>query len=107
MQLLLFGALAVVWLMRTGIYPPEIRALNIDAEWTYRWLGPRLIRGIGGAVARVDSAVRGRVLAVVRKALRGAHRGHGPQGILARTWPTGSMILWVAILLAAFLVFYF
>ena len=107
MQLLLFGALAVVWLMRTGIYPPEIRALNIDAEWTYRWLGPRLIRGIGGAVARVDSAIRGRVLAVVRKTLRGAHRGHGPQGVLARTWPTGSMILWVAILLAAFLVFYF
>ena len=107
MQLLLFGALAVVWLMKRKMYPPEIRALNIDAEWTYRWLGPRLIRSVGGYVARVDSAVRGRVLGVVRGTLRGVQKGHGPQGILARTWPTGSMILWVAVLLAAFLVFYF
>ncbi len=107
MQLLLFGALAVVWLMKTKIYPPEIPALNIDAEWTYRWLGPRLIRGFGGAVARVDAAVRGWALGVVRGTLRGAHRSHGPQGILARTSPTGNMILWVAVLLAAFLVFYF
>jgi multicomponent Na+:H+ antiporter subunit D len=58
-------------------------------------------------VARVDSAVRSRVLGVVRGTLRSVHWGHGPQGILARTWPTGSMILWVAVLLAAFLVFYF
>ena len=107
MQLLLFGALAVVWLMKRGIYPPEIRALNIDAEWTYRWLGPRLIRGIGGAMARVDSAVRRRVLAVVRGTLRSAYRGHGPQGILARTWPTGSMILWLTMLLAAYLLVFY
>ena len=107
LQLLLFGALAVVWLMKRGIYPPEIRALNIDAEWLYRWFGPRLVQGIGGAVARVDSAIRTKVFGVVRGTLRGARRSHGSQGILARTWPTGSMILWVAVLLAAFLVFYF
>jgi multicomponent Na+:H+ antiporter subunit D len=104
MQLLLFGALAVVWLMKKGMYPPEIRALNIDADWTYRWLGPRLIRGVGGAVARADAAVRGWVLGTVRGTLRGARQSHGPRGILARTWPTGGMILWVAVLLAAYLV---
>jgi multicomponent Na+:H+ antiporter subunit D len=107
MQLLLFGALAVVWLMKRGMYPPEIRALNIDADWTYRWLGPRLIRGVGGAVTRVDSAVRGWVLDRVRVTLRGARRSHGQGGILARTWQTGGMILWVAVLLAAYLVLYF
>jgi multicomponent Na+:H+ antiporter subunit D len=108
LQLLLFGALAVVWLMKRGLYPPEIPSLNIDAEWTYRWLAPRLIRSVGGAVARADSAVRNKVLGVVRGAVRGAQRGAGPQGILARTWLTGSMIMWVTILLAAYLlVFYF
>ena len=35
------------------------------------------------------------------------YRTHGPEGRLARTWPTGSMVLWVAILLAACLVFYY
>jgi len=27
-------------------------------------------------------------------------------GPLARSWPSGSMVLWVAILLAAYLIFY-
>jgi multicomponent Na+:H+ antiporter subunit D len=29
---------------------------------------------------------------------------HGPKSLLARTWPTGSMLLWVAVLLALFLI---
>ena len=106
-QLLWFGALAFIGLQKTGIYPPELRSVNIDAEWTYRWMAPRLVRGIGGAVARVDSAVRGAVIGTVQRVMHSATRSHGPHGILARTWPTGSMVLWVAVLLAAYLVFYF
>jgi len=34
-------------------------------------------------------------------------RHYGPEGTLARTWPTGSMVLWIAVLLAASLVLYF
>ena len=32
---------------------------------------------------------------------------HSPTGILARTWPTGSMVLWVAVLLGVYLLLYF
>jgi multicomponent Na+:H+ antiporter subunit D len=32
------------------------------------------------------------------------YRTHGPQGPLARTWPTGSMVLWMAVLLGMTLV---
>ncbi len=106
-QLLFFGAMAFVGLQKTGIYPPELPSVNIDAEWSYRWLGPRLVRGIGGAVARIDSAVREATLGVVRGALGGFQKGHGPRGVLARTWPTGSMVLWVAVLLGALIIFYF
>jgi multicomponent Na+:H+ antiporter subunit D len=35
------------------------------------------------------------------------YRHHGPQGALARTWPTGSTVLWVAVLLCATLFFYY
>jgi multicomponent Na+:H+ antiporter subunit D len=107
MQLLFFGALAFVGLQKTGIYPPELRSVNIDAEWSYRWLGPRIVRGIGGVVARVDTSIRNTVLTMVRGVLHGVAKGHGPRGVLARTWPTGSMVLWVAILLGAYLLFYF
>ena len=34
-------------------------------------------------------------------------RHHGPQGVLARAWPTGSTVLWVTVMLAAFLVLYY
>jgi multicomponent Na+:H+ antiporter subunit D len=105
-QILVFGILAVVVLIRSGIYPPELRSTNIDAEWADRWLGPRVVRTVGGFVARVDRAFRGAVLGAVRVAIRGAVRGHGPQGVLARTWPTGSMVLWVAILLGISLMLY-
>ena len=36
LQLLIFASLAVMVLMRSGIYPLEMRALNIEAEWIYR-----------------------------------------------------------------------
>ena len=32
---------------------------------------------------------------------------HGPQGVLARTWATGSMVLCVVILLGIYLVAYY
>ena len=35
-QLLFFCMLAFVWLNLKGFYPPEIRAVNVDAEWFYR-----------------------------------------------------------------------
>lgn len=38
-QLLLFGALAYVVLVRVGIFPPEMRATNLDADWFYRRAG--------------------------------------------------------------------
>jgi len=35
-QLLLFGAFAYVLLLRSGIFPAEMRATNLDADWFYR-----------------------------------------------------------------------
>jgi multicomponent Na+:H+ antiporter subunit D len=35
-QLLFFSALAFTLLLLSGIYPAEIRSVNIDADWFYR-----------------------------------------------------------------------
>jgi multicomponent Na+:H+ antiporter subunit D len=105
-QLLFFGALAFVGLQKTHIYPPELRSVNIDAEWSYRWFGPRLVRAVGGTVALIDGAIRSATLNAVDSLLRVAARGHGQKGPLARTWPTGSMVLWVAVLLGVSLILY-
>jgi len=35
-QLLFFSALAFTYLKLSGIYPPELRSVNLDADWFYR-----------------------------------------------------------------------
>jgi multicomponent Na+:H+ antiporter subunit D len=41
-ELLFFSALAFTLLLLAGIYPAEIRALNVDSDWIYRKLGKNL-----------------------------------------------------------------
>ena len=48
LQLLLFSALAFAVLKRTGIYPPELKATNLDTDWFYRGL-PKLVWRFAGA----------------------------------------------------------
>jgi multicomponent Na+:H+ antiporter subunit D len=107
LQLLLFSALAFSVLMRTGIYPPEMRSVNLDFDWVYRGLGRRLTDATLDAASRGRAALAGRFAAVWTAGSRALYRHHGPEGVLARTWPTGSMALWVMILLLAYLVAYY
>ncbi len=106
-QLLVFSAAAFAWLKISGIYPPELHATNIDVEWFYRRLAPRAVQRVGRLVSSTGDAAA-RALRGGNKALmRSVFRHYGPEGTLARTWPTGSMVLWVAVLLAASLVLYY
>ncbi len=60
LQLLFFSALAFCLLILSGIYPAEIRAINLDADWFYRKgakLFVRLVNRIIGTDRKVD--VRG------------------------------------------------
>ena len=102
-QLLCFAIGAVAAFHLWKLYPAEIPSVNLDADWVYRRAAVRVTRFTGATVGRLDAAFRRAVVGGVNRVLRGAFRSHGPRGILARTWPAGSMVLWVSILLAAFL----
>jgi multicomponent Na+:H+ antiporter subunit D len=107
LQLLVFSALAFSVLMRTGIYPPEMRSVNLDLDWIYRRLGRDLARASANAVS-ARLAAGGRAVRVLSdRSIAALQRHHGPESTLARTWPTGSMALWVVILLLAYLLFYY
>ena len=99
LQLLLFSALAFALLMRTGLYPPELRATNLDSDWLYRKAAPALVR----RVMALGGEVRDGAVAHAKRWLEATflqiHRHHGPSGILARTLSTGSTVLWVVVLL--------
>ncbi|MBT3929935.1 MAG: Na(+)/H(+) antiporter subunit D [Rhodospirillaceae bacterium] len=106
-QLLFFSALAFTVLIRTGLYPPELRCTNLDTDWLYRRLGRRLLVRITSAAGAVQARFYGALNRRGQRFLLQLYRHHGPQGVLARTWPTGSMVLWVALLLFAYLFLYF
>jgi len=107
LQLLMFSALAFAVLMRTGIYPPELRAVNLDFDWTYRFVLPRIMGGaskvIGGAIAGAEAG-GARLWARIEAQARALH---GPRGYFGRTWPSGAMGLGVMLMLLAFLVSYY
>ena len=107
LQLLFFSALAFTWLLRQGIYPPELHSVNIDADWLYRKPGAWLARQTLKSVASGEKGIFISIKKLSFEAAARLHRHHGPQGLLAKTWPTGSMVLWVAFLLGVYLIFYY
>jgi multicomponent Na+:H+ antiporter subunit D len=107
LQLLVFSALAFAVLMRTGIYPPEMKAVNLDSDWIYRRLGRDLARGSAAVLAAWLASGGQTARAVSDRSIATLRRYHGPVSPLARTWPTGSMALWVMILLLAYLLLYY
>lgn len=106
-QLLFLSALAFTLLMRTGIYPPELRSVNLESDWLYRRLGRAVLRGAqAGAEAGWAMLVRGLghgCAAIIAK----VQRHHGPDGLLARPWPAGVMAFWTTVMLAAYLILFY
>ncbi len=100
-QLLWFSALAFGTLMLTGIYPPELRSTNLDFDWTYRKAGP----AIAAFTVRLFRTVWGELARGARLSLTASQSGlmmlFGPSGRVARAYPTGAMVLWLAIILGA------
>ena len=107
LQLLAFSALAFTWLKLAGIYPPELRSVNLDVDWLYRRLAPNAVHAVMAKVAPIDRALRNQAKAAIDWALRDLARHHGSYGGLGGSWPTGSMVLWVAALLGLSLLFYY
>ncbi len=107
LQLLFWSAVAFAWLNWVGLYPPELRSVNLDSDWIVRRLVPRMFGPVTRAFARLWTGILDQLGRRATATLQTVHRHHGPQGVLERTWPTGSMALWVAILLALILLLYY
>ena len=103
-QLLFFSALAFVWLNLRGMYPPELRSTNLDFDWIYRRALPQALQKIFAIIEKIDHAFRQTFLANLNLCLIFLSRRHeGVSILLSRTYPVGSMVLWVAVILATYL----
>ena len=117
-QLLFFSALAFTLLLLAGIYPAEIRAINLDTDWFYRkggkvflvfmdkglnglnrWCDLVFVKGIAGWLCRIsrDVVARGALLVMVSfwiaMGLRGERlsirKSHLYANIMEGNWPVG------------------
>lgn len=103
LQLLFFSALAFVWLNKQGIYPPELRSTNLDVEWIYRKFLPAGIhRGLVFFHNAKESAMTA-AIAPMHTIRHSFSQSSMAKYHLSESWPTGSMVLWISIILVAYL----
>jgi multicomponent Na+:H+ antiporter subunit D len=69
LQLLFFSALAFTLLMRSGLYPAEMRAINLDADWFYRKVAKAFMWFISTPMARLSAKVNRIVFDIIPSSL--------------------------------------
>lgn len=99
LQLLLFSALAFTYLMRSGIYPPELPSVNLDFDWVYRRLGPVLVEAARYRLGQLRSGLANSAVAGRNHGLRALRHVHPHAAQLG----TGAMASAVLILLGIYL----
>ncbi len=105
-QLLFFSALAFCLLKLTGLYPPELPGVNIDAEWTYRKLMPKAAGGILAIFTPLNLAIRQGFVGRLNRLIMDIGKLQQGNGLLARSQQAGNMVLWVIVVLGSYLAFY-
>ena len=99
LQLLLFAVLAFAALILVKWYPAEVASTNLDTDWFYRVPGRALLGWATDAVRAIWSLLWRIFSTRVADAMTRVYAVHGPEGALARSWPTGFMALATAIVL--------
>ncbi len=107
-QLLFFSALAFVWLNLKNLYPPELRSTNLDVDWTYRRLFPAMIMPVIGFVRSSYAAIEKSIYSGISRGIGFlGQKSNVLNGMLSKNHPAGSMVLWVVLILALYLLLTF
>ena len=100
LQLLFFALLAFVFLMKVGLHPPEVRAINLDTDWIYRKLLPDFVYSFSSGMAAVWNSAGESMKSLLMDIYIWLEKALGPASGVSGVKPLGAMALWVAILLA-------
>ena len=99
LQLLCFAILAFYILSKIKQLPSETRSINLDFDWTYRKLLPFII----GKLLLFLASIEQKGLNVFNKSSRlfidKVYHVSGPEGIMSRILTSGTMVLFIAIVL--------
>ena len=104
-QLLLFSALAFVWLKLSGIYPPELRSVNIDSEWVYRKGFAVAGRWLTIVTQAVIASIYSILLGLIDRVYRMILSTTGLNSKVAREWTVDLAVAIVVLLFSIFIIF--
>ncbi len=104
LQLLLFSGLAFFIMLP---HMKRTLTLTLDIDWFYRVFGTMLGRRFTEKVGQARAGIEAALDVKVERLIRALFEHHGPRGIMARTWPTGSLALWAVGLLGIILLSYY
>ena len=99
LQLLCFAILAFIILSKLRQLPSEIRSINLDFDWTYRVLLPSLLRKIIFILELVEQKGLKLFNKSSRLVLDKVYHVSGPEGVMTRILTSGTMVLFIAIVL--------
>jgi len=105
LQLLMFSGFAFFLML-----PLMKRTLTItlDFDWLYRRVFPKTLQSVFSVIWKVDSAIRQAFISKLYQAQSFLVRQNkGNSKLLSRAYPAGSMVMWVAVILATYLLLTF
>jgi len=103
LQLLLFAALAFVFLWKVGLYPAELRSVVLDVDWVWRKLLPQAWSGVAEVWMIGQRWFLGTADRARQSLLKVTEAHLSPWTRLGEPWPTGATAMWAAVLLLAYL----
>ncbi len=101
LQLLLFSGLA--FFLMLGLLKRTL-TITLDFDWFYRKFGLLFAREFHILSGHAWRGFVDRVLKVVSRGIARLYDIHGPSGVFAKSWPTGSMAFWTTVMLGAYLI---
>ncbi len=104
LQLLLFAGFAFFVMLKMM---KRTLTISLDFDWFYRKFFKELTEEFSIHASVAQKKMERQITNNVESIIVNLYRHHGPTGILSRVLPTGSMVLWVAILLCLYLLSYY
>ena len=102
----MFSALAFAVLFISGLYPPEIKSVNLDTDWFYRRAAVKVMTPVVSMVAAASNGLFTSVGKFSSGGISGINRMFGPQAWMSRTLDSTGMVALVIGALLIFLGFY-
>ena len=92
LQLLLFSALAFVFLFKTGLYPPEVKSVNLDTDWFYRVGAASVLLPLKRLAGNSTDGLFSILAGLWQKSLNAIDKSVGPGAWLSRSLDSTGMV---------------